>query len=135
MDALPHELHFPQIAPPGGHYSAAVRHAGLIYISGQLGVRPDGTHTAHLPFELQARQALENIGTILSEVGLSPRHLLKVTAYIVGVKNWPAFNSIYAEIMGAARPARTVVPVPELHYGYLAEIDAVAAVPAGQRDK
>jgi enamine deaminase RidA (YjgF/YER057c/UK114 family) len=52
-----------------------------------------------------------------------------VTAYLVGVENWPRFNAIYAEVMGAARPARSVVPVPELHHGYLVEIDAIAAAP------
>lgn len=48
-----------------------------------------------------------------------------LTAYIVGVVNWPAFNKVYAELMGDARPARTVVPVPELHHGYLVEVDAI----------
>jgi 2-iminobutanoate/2-iminopropanoate deaminase len=53
--------------------------------------------------------------------------MLKVTVYIVGVELWPAFNTIYAELMGEARPARAVVPVPELHHGYLVEIEATAA--------
>jgi 2-iminobutanoate/2-iminopropanoate deaminase len=131
MDALPRPQLVSQVGPPGGHYSTAILHDGLIYISGQLGVRPDGSHTTDLPFEAQARQALTNVLAIASEVGASPWHLLKVTAYIVGVANWPAFNAVYAELMGDARPARTVVPVPELHYGYLVEIDAVAVAPAG----
>ncbi|WP_348270476.1 RidA family protein [Bosea sp. LC85] len=40
--------------------------------------------------------------------------------------NWPEFNRIYAEAFGDHRPARSVVPVPELHHGYLIEIEAVA---------
>ena len=44
-----------------------------------------------------------------------PADLAKVTVYLVGIENWPLFNGIYAEIMGDARPARAVVPVPELH--------------------
>jgi enamine deaminase RidA (YjgF/YER057c/UK114 family) len=47
----------------------------------------------------------------------------------VGVENWPEFNRIYSDMLGDAKPARTVVPVPELHYGYLVEIDAIAAIP------
>jgi enamine deaminase RidA (YjgF/YER057c/UK114 family) len=43
----------------------------------------------------------------------------------VGVANWPAFNAIYAEIFGAHKPARAVVPVPELHYGFMVEIQLV----------
>ena len=48
----------PGSAPPAGHYSAGVRHGGLVYVSGQLGVRPDGTHTADQPFEVQVRAML-----------------------------------------------------------------------------
>ena len=59
--------------------------------------------------------------------GSSVENLLKVTVYIVGIENWPRFNAIYADLLGDVRPARSVVPVPHLHYGYLVEIDAIAA--------
>ncbi len=45
---------------------------------------------------------------------------------MVGVENWPVFNAIYADIFGASRPARAVVPVTALHHGCLIEIEAVA---------
>lgn len=117
----------PGAPPPGGHYSPAVRHGGLIYVSGQLGIRPDGSHTSGLSFEAQARQALQNLFALLAAAGSSPDRILRITAYIVGVENWPAFNGVYADMMGAARPARSVVPTPQLHHGYLVEIDAIAA--------
>ena len=129
---MPHDprpIAAPKVQPPAGHYSPAVAHGGLIYVSGQLGVRPDGGHTTGLAFEDQARQALANLLAVLAAAGASPRHLVKVTAYIVGVEHWPAFNAIYAQVMGEARPARSVVPVPKLHHGYLVEIDAIAAAP------
>ena len=94
--------------------------------AGQLGIRPDGSHTADAGFEEQVRQALANVLAALRAAGAGPSDILKVTAYIVGVENWPRFNAVYAEMMGEARPARTVVPVPELHYGYLVEVDAIA---------
>jgi reactive intermediate/imine deaminase len=115
------------LARPGGHYSHAMRFGELVFTSGQLPVRPDGTHTADRPFEEQARQVLANLLAALRAAGAKPQDILKVTVYIAGVDFWPRFNAIYAEVMGEARPARTVVPVPELHYGYLVEIDAVAA--------
>jgi reactive intermediate/imine deaminase len=114
------------LAAPGGHYSHAVRFGDLVFTAGQLGIRPDGSHTCDLAFEEQVRQALGNMLAALRTAGSGPSDILKVTAYIVGVENWPRFNAVYAEVMGAIRPARTVVPVPELHYGYLVEIDAVA---------
>ncbi len=117
----------PGAPPPQGHYSMAVTHNGIVYVSGQLGVRPDGSHTTDLPFEEQARQALENLLAVLAGAGLGPQNILKVTAYIAGVAHWPAFNAVYAQLMGDYRPARSVVPVPELHFGYLVEVDAIAA--------
>ena len=114
------------LRPPGGHYSHAVRYGDLVFVSGQLPVRPDGTHTAELPFDDQVRQALHNLLAVVSAAGAGPSDILKVTAYIVDVERWPRFNAIYSETMGNARPARTVVPVPELHFGYLVEIDAIA---------
>lgn len=112
---------------PGGHYSHAARVGDLVFTAGQLGARPDGTHTADLDFETQVRQALANMVAAVAAAGAGPADIVKVTAYIVGVENWPRFNAIYAQVMGDARPVRTVVPVPELHYGYLVEVDAVAA--------
>jgi len=118
---------------PGGHYSHAVRCGELVFTAGQLGMRADGSHTTHLDFETQVRQAMANMFAALQAGGAEVANILKVTAYIVGVEHWPRFNAIYGEMMGEARPARTVVPVPELHHGYLIEIDAVAlrAVPDG----
>jgi len=116
----------PTLAPPGGHYRHAVCHGDLVFVSGQLGARPDGTHTADLPFEDQVRQALANLRAALASSGADLDSVVKLTAYIVDVALWPRFNAVYASVMGEARPARTVVPVPELHYGYLVELDAIA---------
>jgi reactive intermediate/imine deaminase len=114
---------------PAGHYSQAVSWQDLVFVSGQLPAKADGTHAADAPFETQARQALTHVLAILAAAGCGPERILKVTAYIVGVEHWPAFNRIYAELFGDSRPARSVVPVPELHHGYLIEIEAIAARP------
>jgi len=120
-----------QNAPaPAGHYAQAIRAGDTLYISGQLPIRADKAPPADMGFAAQARQAIANMLAILEAAGGQPQDLCRVTAYIVGVENWPEFNRVYAEMLGEARPARTVVPVPELHYGYLAEIDAIAAFQA-----
>lgn len=113
---------------PAGHYTQAMRSGNTLYISGQLPIRADKTALEDLGFAAQARQAIANMLAILEAGGGKPAHLCRVTAYIVGVENWPLFNQIYAEMLGDARPARTVVPVPELHYGFLVEIDAIAQI-------
>lgn len=118
------------VPTPAGHYAQGTAWRDLVFVSGQLGPRPDGTHTSGESFETQVRQALANLLAILAEAGCGPERVLRVTAYLVGVENWPHFNRIYAEVFGDAKPARTVVPVPALNHGYLVEIEAIAARPA-----
>ena len=118
-----------QAPAPGGHYAQAITHGGLLYISGQLPVSPAGEHQPQASFDDQARRAIGNLLAVAAAAGAGPRDLLKVTVYLVGVENWLAFNQVYAELLGAARPARSVVPVPALHHGYLIEIDAIARSP------
>lgn len=123
------ETIFTDRAPtPAGHYSQATIAGGHLYISGQLPIRPDGAALPDNGFDAQATQAIQNMLSILTAAGGTPRQLARVTAYIVGVANWPRFNQIYAALLPDAQPARTVVPVPELHYGFLVEIDAIAIV-------
>jgi reactive intermediate/imine deaminase len=111
---------------PAGHYTQAVVSGAHIFVSGQLPIRPDGRPLDDDGFEAQARQAIQNMLEIVRAAGSSPQQLVKVTAYIVGIANWARFNAVYASMLPDACPARSVVPVPELHYGYLVEIDAIA---------
>jgi 2-iminobutanoate/2-iminopropanoate deaminase len=113
-------------APPGGHYSHACRAGGFVFVSGQLPVTPDGTHRPEADFAAQARQALANLFAALAAAGASRQALVKLTVYVTDITDWPVFNALYAEAMGDHRPARSVVPVPELHHGYRIEIDAIA---------
>lgn len=115
---------------PAGHYSQAMRSGDDLYISGQLPIRADKAPLRDMGFETQARQAIANMLAILKAAGGQPVDLCRVTAYIVGVENWPEFNRIYSDMLGDARPARTVVAVPQLHYGFLVEVDAIARIPA-----
>jgi 2-iminobutanoate/2-iminopropanoate deaminase len=121
------------VATPGapaarGHYSQAVVHAGLVYVAGQLPIVPGDPERRLEGFEAQARQVLDNVIAILEAAGSGAESVLKATVYIADVALWPAFNALYAERFGAHRPARTVVPVAALHYGYLVEMDAIAAL-------
>jgi 2-iminobutanoate/2-iminopropanoate deaminase len=109
------------------HYVPALGHAGLVFTSGQLPFLPDGSHGADRSFDDQARQVLDNLDRVLATAGTSRGRVLHVTAFLVGIDHWDAFNRIYAGFFGDWRPTRTVVPVPNLHFGYLLEVEAVAA--------
>ena len=111
-----------------GHYSQALVHGGLVYVAGQLPVVPADPERRLADFEAQAEQVISNVFAILDAAGSAPGRVLKATVYIADVAHWPAFNAIYARRFGDHRPARTVVPVSTLHYGYLVEMDVVAAL-------
>ncbi len=113
---------------PAGHYSQGMAGGGTLYISGQLPITPEGAVLHEESFPVQARAAIGNVLAILAAAGGTPDRLVRVTAYIVDVANWPEFNRVYAELLGHAKPARTVVPVPHLHHGVLVEVDAVAVL-------
>ncbi len=116
---------------PAGHYAQGVVAGGTLYISGQLPIAAGGVVLHDRSFALQARTAIGNMLAILEAAGGTPGDLVRVTAYIVDVGNWPVFNQVYAELMGDAKPARTVVPVPELHHGVLVEVDGIAVIGEG----
>jgi 2-iminobutanoate/2-iminopropanoate deaminase len=120
----------PRAPAARGHYSQAVVHGGLVYVAGQLPLVPNAPEQQLVSFEEQAGQVIDNVIAILDEAGSGAHLILKATVYIADISHWPAFNAIYAAKLGANKPARTVVPVAQLHYGYLVEMDAIAALGA-----
>jgi 2-iminobutanoate/2-iminopropanoate deaminase len=111
-----------------GHYSQAIVHAGMVYVAGQLPIDPRDPEHRLDAFDAQARQVLANVAAILEAAGSSLDRIVRATVYIADIADWPAFNAIYAEALGTHRPARTVVPVARLHYGYRVEMDVIAAL-------
>ena len=122
-------IHTHDAPPPAGHYSQAVVHGGLVYVSGQLPIDPHAEELTVGDIETQTRQALRNVEAILKAAGSDLGRLLQVTIYLSDEALWERVNAVYAHVMGEHRPARAVVPVKELHYGFQIEIQAVAAVP------
>ncbi len=117
--------HAPQ---PGGHYTQAVAHNGLLFVSGQLPIEPSTGKPIEGSVEVQTSRALENILAILCAAGSSRALVLKTTVYVSDIQLWPRVNTAYARFFGEHRPARAVVPTSELHHGCLVEIAAVAAL-------
>jgi 2-iminobutanoate/2-iminopropanoate deaminase len=117
---------------PLGHYSQAVVHGGMIYVSGQLAIDPRTRLKHGETIEQQAEQALMNVSAILVAAGSDINHVLRTTVYITDVSLWPKVNTVYGHFFGEHRPARAIVPVKELPGGYLVQIDAIAAVGADE---
>ena len=113
---------------PGGHYSPGIVAAGLVFVAGQLPIAADGSKLSDASFAEQTRQVLANVQAVVEAAGSSVAQLVQVRVYLTDIDLWPEFNRLYAEWAGEARPARAVVPVPLLHYGFLLEVEAVAAL-------
>ena len=112
-------------APPVNNtYSQAVRLGDVIYLSGQLGVRPDGT----LPdtFPAQVRQALDNVATVLQAAGSSLSLVAKVNIYITDFTRLREMNAVYPEYF-PHRPAKTTIEISRLDRGAQIEVEVVAA--------
>lgn len=114
------------LATPGGHYAHGVIANGFLFISGQLPITASGEKLNDAPFAEQVHQVLQNIGAVLAHAGATTGALVSVRVYVTDIALWPEFNKLYADWIGAHRPARAVVPVPVLHYGFKIEVEAVA---------
>jgi 2-iminobutanoate/2-iminopropanoate deaminase len=120
----------PDAPSPSGHYSQAIVHNGLVYVAGQLPIDPQTGHKETGAIKVQAELVLNNIRAILRAAGSDLDRVLKMTVYVADISLWGEVNEVYARVLGAHRPARAVVPVKELHYGFLIEIEAIAALSA-----
>ena len=113
---------------PAGHYSQAIEHQGLVYVSGQLPINPKSEEKNVGSIEEQTEQVLANLEAILRKANSGKNHVLKVTVYISDIALWDSVNSVYSRFFGDHRPARAIVPTRELHFGFQIEIEAIAAV-------
>jgi 2-iminobutanoate/2-iminopropanoate deaminase len=111
----------------GGHYSQAVVHNGLVFVSGQLPIDPKTGQRNLGSIEEQTEQVLRNVEAILTAANSGFSRVLKMTVYVADIELWSAVNEVYSRVLGEHRPARAVIPTGKLHFGFLMEIDAIAA--------
>lgn len=96
-------------------------------MSGQLSIDPHTGEKRIGTIEEQTEVALNNVAEILKAANSDLSHVLKMTVYVADIELWSAVNTVYARVMGEHRPARAVIPTGRLHYGFLIEIEAIAA--------
>jgi 2-iminobutanoate/2-iminopropanoate deaminase len=110
----------------GAPYSQAIKANGLVFVSGQLGLKPGHTEMAGDTIEDQTRQVLDNLGAILTEAGSSLDRIVKTTVFLASLDDFQGMNSVYAERVGETPPARSTIEVAGLPSDALVEIEAVA---------
>ena len=113
---------------PAGHYSQAIVHNGFVFVAGQLTIVPGQKEHRPGTVQQQTEQTLRNIEAILKAAGSGLDRAVSMTIYVSDIEHWSEVNMTYIRVMGANKPARAVVPVKDLHYGYALEISCIAAV-------
>jgi reactive intermediate/imine deaminase len=123
--APPEYFPAPPVSGSPAPFSSAVRVGDTLYLSGQLGIGPDGK----LPdgIEAQTKQALENIGAVLKRAGLGYEDVFHCTAMLSDMANWPAMNQVYVTYFPEGkRPARSAFGANGLARGGLIELECQA---------
>ena len=110
----------------GAPYSQAIRAGDLVFVSGQLALRPDHAEIVSDSIEEQTQQVFANLRAILEESGNGLDRLVKTTVYLSDLGDFAAMNEVYAKHVGAQPPARATIEVSALPSGAKVEIDAIA---------
>lgn len=110
----------------GPHYSPAIRAGDMLYISGQLPIDPVTRQKSGDTVREQTLAALNNVRKLVNQEFGEDGVILKTTAYISDIAYWGEVNSAYAEFFGSFRPARSIIAVSDIHFGYFVEIEAIA---------
>ena len=107
-----------------GPYSQAISTGSLIFTSGQLPLKP-GSKDISDNIKDQARASLTNVRAILEAAGTSLEKVVKTTCFLADMKDFAAFNEVYAAYF-TSYPARSCVAVKDLPKGAACEIEAIA---------
>ena len=111
-----------------GHYNPGIISRGMLYVSGQLSIDPDTHKVPTGGIEEHVKLALANVERVLQMAGVTRSDVVQCRVYVVDIAHWDRVNEVYADFFGDHKPARVVVPVGELHFGCLVEIEAIAEV-------
>jgi 2-iminobutanoate/2-iminopropanoate deaminase len=125
MTSLPQPIVSSAMPKALGPYSHAVRLGDFLFISGQGGLDPTGKVAED--FATQARQAFDNLSTVLQAAGSDLQHVAKTTIFLANATEFPKLNELYTEFFPVNPPARSV-PVVQLPRGLLISIECIASV-------
>ena len=111
-----------------GPYSQAIRIGDLVFTSGTLPMRRDGSMVEG-DIAVQAEQVMENLRAVLAAAGTTFGHAVKCTCFLADMNDFAAFNEVYGRYFGEGAPARSTVEVARLPKDARVEVECVAWVP------
>ncbi len=114
---------------PVNPFSPAVRVGSMLYLAGQIGTDSTG-QLVKGGIDAETRQTMRNIADVLAKTGSSMDRVVKCTAMLADMKEWPAMNAIYATFFPVNKPARSALGANGLALGARVEIECIAVVGA-----
>jgi 2-iminobutanoate/2-iminopropanoate deaminase len=112
----------------GAPYSQAISAGGLVFVSGQLSLRPDHAEIVGDSIAEQTEQVFANLQAILEAAGTGLDRLVKTTVYLTDLGDFAGMNEVYARHVGDEPPARATIEVAALPSGAKVEIEAIATI-------
>ena len=124
----PQEIEFlTPYGPPVNPFSPAVRVGDVLYLAGQIGTDSTGA-VVKGGIEAETRQTMRNIADVLAKTGSSMDRVVKCTAFLADMKEWPAMNGVYATFFPSHKPARSALGATGLALNARVEIECIAVV-------
>jgi 2-iminobutanoate/2-iminopropanoate deaminase len=111
-----------------GPYEQAIKVGEFVYASGQIPLDPKTGNLVEGDIKTQTTRVMENLKAVVEAAGSSLDRVVKATVFLKNIGDFAAMNEVYAEYLGAAKPARSTVAVADLPRGALVEIDLIALV-------
>ncbi len=108
-----------------GPYSQAVIFGNMVFCSGQIPLRPDGT-LEEGDVTAQTRQVLQNLSAVITASGSSLQNIVKTTVFLQDMNDFAAMNTVYSEFFSSDPPARSTIQVARLPRDVRVEIEAIA---------
>jgi 2-iminobutanoate/2-iminopropanoate deaminase len=115
----------PELAPPVGPFSQAIKVDGFIYFSGQVGQDPTTGNLVAGGIAAETERVFQNLSAVLKAAGKSFDHVACARVFLTNMSDYVALNGIYAKHFSQPFPARTVIGVAALPLGACVEIDLV----------
>ena len=115
----------PQLAPPVGPFSQAVRIGGFLFFSGQVGQDPATGKVVAGGIVPETERVLQNLSAVLKAAGKSFDDVVRAGVFLTNMTDFAAMNGIYARHFSPPFPARTTISAAALPLGACVEIDLV----------
>jgi 2-iminobutanoate/2-iminopropanoate deaminase len=122
-----HVIQTPNAPAAIGPYSQAMVVGDLLFTSGQIPLRADGTLN-NGDITVQTRQVLANLKAVIEAAGADLNKVIKTTVFLKNLDDFVAMNTVYGETFGSHTPARSTVQVAKLPRDVLVEIEAIVSL-------